>query len=117
MLLISKILILLVAALHLYIMVLQMFLWTRKPGLRAFSNTPDKAQLTRVFAANQGLYNGFLAAGLAWGAVSATRDVATFFLLCVIIAGIYGGYSVSRRIVLVQALPAALALVLLWLGL
>ncbi|MEQ4574332.1 MAG: DUF1304 domain-containing protein [Gammaproteobacteria bacterium] len=106
----------LVAALHLYILVLEMFLWTRPPGLKAFRNTPEKAQATRVLAANQGLYNGFLAAGLAWGAIAGRTDVAAFFLGCVAVAGLYGAWSVSRRILFVQAVPAALGLLLLWLG-
>ncbi|WP_434027493.1 DUF1304 domain-containing protein [[Pseudomonas] boreopolis] len=106
----------LVAALHLYILVLEMFLWTRPPGLKAFRNTLEKAQATRVLAANQGLYNGFLAAGLAWGAIAGRADVAAFFLGCVAVAGLYGAWSVSRRILFVQAVPAALGLLLLWLG-
>lgn len=106
----------LVAALHLYILVLEMFLWTRPPGLKAFRNTLEKAQATRVLAANQGLYNGFLAAGLAWGAIAGRTDVAAFFLACVAVAGLYGAWSVSRRILFVQAVPAALGLLLLWLG-
>jgi putative membrane protein len=106
----------LVAVLHLYILVLEMFLWTHPRGLKTFRNTPEKAQATRVLAANQGLYNGFLAAGLAWGAISGRADVATFFLGCVVVAGLYGAWSVNRRILFVQTVPAALALVLLWLG-
>src|SRR3546814_9064707 len=77
-------LILLVALLHLYFLVLEMFLWTRPAGLKVFRNTPEKAELTRVLAANQGLYNGFLAAGLAWEVLSSQRDVALFFLGCVV---------------------------------
>lgn len=108
-------LILLVALLHLYFLVLEMFLWTRPSGLKVFRNTPEKAELTRVLAANQGLYNGFLAAGLVWAAVSSQRDVALFFLGCVVVAGLYGSATVSRRILYVQAVPAlaAIAAVLL----
>lgn len=106
----------LVAALHLYFLVLEMFLWTRPPGLRTFRNTLERAQATRVLAANQGLYNGLLAAGLAWGALGGRADVAAFFLGCVVVAGLYGAWSVSRRILVVQAAPAALALLLLGLG-
>lgn len=105
----------LVALLHLYFLVLEMFLWTKPLGLKVFRNTPEKAEASRVLAANQGLYNGFLAAGLAWGLWqgAAGRDVQLFFLGCVIVAGIYGAWSVSRRILWVQAAPAALAMALL----
>jgi putative membrane protein len=110
----------LVAALHVYFLVLEMVLWTRPLGLRTFRNTPEKARETAVLAANQGLYNGFLAAGLAWGLLHPDPAVAwqikTFFLICVIVAGAYGAYSVSRRILYVQALPAAVALGLVWLA-
>jgi putative membrane protein len=88
-----------------------MFLWTRPLGLKTFRNTPEQAQATRVLAANQGLYNGFLAAGLLYGAITGTRAFVVFFLLCVVVAGLYGAYSVNRRIFFVQALPALLALV------
>ncbi len=110
----------LVALLHVYFLILEMFLWTRPTGLRTFGNTPEKAQTSAVLAANQGLYNGFLAAGLVWGLLhpdpAFSFQIKMFFLLCVIVAGLYGGYSVSRRIVMVQALPALVALVLLWLA-
>jgi putative membrane protein len=110
----------LVAALHLYFLVLEMFLWTRPLGLKTFRNTPEKARDSAVLAANQGLYNGFLAAGLIWGLLHPNPQVAlqikTFFLLCAIAAGAYGAYSVSRRILYVQAAPAALALILVWLA-
>lgn len=114
--LIATLLTALVAALHLYILVLEMFLWTHPLGLKTFRNTLEKAQLTRVLAANQGLYNGFLAAGLAWGALAGRADVAAFFLGCVVVAGLYGAWSVNRRILVVQGAPAALALLTLWLG-
>ena len=108
----------LVALLHVYFLVLEMVLWQRPLGLKTFRNTPEKARDTAVLAANQGLYNGFLAAGLGWGLLHPDPQLAwqlkTFFLLCVIAAGAYGGYSVSRRIVYVQALPAAAALLLVW---
>ncbi len=106
-----------VAVLHGYFLVLEMFLWTRPLGLRTFRNSPEKAELTRVLAANQGLYNGFLAAGLLWGALWAGASVAAFFLGCVVVAGLYGAWSVSRRILYIQAAPALLALLLLWFGL
>ncbi|MBP6798729.1 MAG: DUF1304 domain-containing protein [Luteimonas sp.] len=102
--------VLLVAALHLYFLVLEMFLWTRPLGLKTFRNTPEKAEATRVLAANQGLYNGFLAAGLAYGVATGSREFCLFFLACVVVAGLYGAYSVSRRIFFVQALPALLAI-------
>ena len=107
---ISILLTVLVALLHLYFLVLEMFLWTRPLGLKTFRNTPDKAEVTRVLAANQGLYNGFLAAGLLYAAITGSREFALFFLACVVVAGLYGAYSVNKRIFLVQALPALLAL-------
>jgi putative membrane protein len=103
----------LVALLHLAFLVLEMFLWTKPLGLKVFRNTPEKAEMTRVLAANQGLYNGFLAAGLAYGLVSGSQAVKEFFLACVVVAGAYGAWSVSRRILWVQAAPAAVALGLL----
>ena len=110
----------LVAALHVYFLILEMFLWTRPLGLKTFRNTPEKARDSAVLAANQGLYNGFLAAGLIWGLVHPDAGFAwqikVFFLVCVIVAGLYGAASVSKRILYVQAAPAALALILLWLA-
>ncbi len=102
--------------LHLYFMALEMFYWTKPLGLKTFRMSPEKAEATKVLAANQGLYNGFLAAGLWWGLYSGPYSgppILTFFLSCVVIAGLYGGYTVSRRIAYIQALPAALALGLL----
>ena len=117
---IANILVALVALLHVYFLVLEMFLWTRPMGLKTFRNTPEKAADSAVLAANQGLYNGFLAAGLVWGLVQGAPgfalEIKTFFLLCVIVAGIYGAATVSRRILYVQAAPAAIALILLWLA-
>jgi putative membrane protein len=114
---IANLLVALVALLHVYFLVLEMFLWTRPLGLKTFRQTLEKARDSAVLAANQGLYNGFLAAGLIWGLVQGNPafafQIKTFFLLCVIIAGIYGAATVSRRILFVQALPAAVALVLL----
>ena len=110
----------LVAALHFYFLVLEMFLWTQPVGLKTFHNSPEKAAESAVLAANQGLYNGFLAAGLIWGLVQAIPafgfQIKVFFLLCVIVAGIYGTVTVSRRILIVQAAPAAIALFLLLLA-
>ena len=107
---VAMVLVVLVALLHLYFLVLEMFLWTRPLGLKTFRNTPEKAEFTRVLAANQGLYNGFLAAGLLYGAATGSREFVLFFLACVVVAGVYGAYSVNKRIFLVQALPALLAL-------
>ena len=117
---IANTLVALVAALHIYFLVLEMFLWTKPLGLKTFRNSPEKAADSAVLAANQGLYNGFLAAGLIWGLVQAipgfALQIKVFFLLCVIVAGVYGAATVSRRILLVQAAPAAAPLVLLWLA-
>jgi putative membrane protein len=117
---IANILVGLVALLHVYFLALEMFFWTRPLGLKTFRNTPEKAADSAVLAANQGLYNGFLAAGLAWGLLQPNAafafQIEVFFLLCVIVAGVYGAATVSQRILLVQAAPAALALALLWLG-
>ena len=117
---IANSLVALVAALHVYFLVLEMFLWTKPLGLKTFRQSLEKATDSAVLAANQGLYNGFLAAGLVWGLIQSTPSFAfqikVFFLLCVITAGIYGAVTVSRRILLVQALPAAIALTLLWLA-
>jgi putative membrane protein len=119
MMLIANGLVAVVAALHVYFLVLEMFLWTKPLGLKTFRNTIEKARESAVLAANQGLYNGFLAAGLIWGLLHPTPafafQVKVFFLLCVILAGVYGAATVSRRILYVQAAPAALALILLWL--
>jgi putative membrane protein len=120
MIVIANILVVLVAALHLYFLALEMFFWTRPLGLKTFRNTPEKAADSAVLAANQGLYNGFLAAGLVWGLLQAVPafafQIKIFFLLCVIVAGVYGAVTVSRRILMVQAAPAAIALVLLLLA-
>jgi putative membrane protein len=117
---IANSLVALVAVLHVYFLMLEMFLWTKPLGLKTFRNSPEKAADSAVLAANQGLYNGFLAAGLVWGLVQGTPafafQIKIFFLLCVITAGIYGAATVSRRILLVQAAPAAIALILLWLA-
>jgi putative membrane protein len=99
----------LIAALHIYILLLEMFWWTTPRGRRAFGTTVEFAESTRVLAANQGLYNGFLAAGLIWGLAlgPAGNDVKVFFLGCVAIAGLYGGLTASRKILFIQALPGA----------
>lgn len=108
----------LVALLHVYFLVLEMFLWTKPYGRRVFQLTPEKAELTKSLAMNQGLYNGFLAAGLFWGLSlgGAGLPVKTFFLACVVVAGVFGAATVSRKILFVQAIPAAVGLALLYLG-
>lgn len=102
----------LVALLHVWFLVLEMFLWTKPSGRRLFKLTEEKAQATRVLAANQGLYNGFLAAGLAWSLALGAEGAAIrwFFLSCVIVAGVFGAATVGRKILWVQAVPAAVAL-------
>jgi len=118
--LIANILVALVAALHVFFLVLEMFLWDKPLGLKVFRNSPEKAEITRVLAANQGLYNGFLAAGLVWslfhGNPAFAFQIKVFFLLCVIVAGAYGAATVSTRILIVQALPAAIALIAMFLA-
>jgi putative membrane protein len=104
-----------VAALHVYFLVLEMFLWTSPTGQRVFGRTAAEQEASKVLAANQGLYNGFLAAGLVWslvGGAAIALPLRMFFLGCVVVAGIYGGMTASRRILFVQALPAAVALAL-----
>jgi putative membrane protein len=105
----------LVAALHLYFLVLEMFLWDKPMGLKAFGQTQAQAAATKVLAANQGLYNGFLAVGLIWGLWlgDAGHGVKLFFLGCVLVAGLFGALTASRKILFVQALPAAIGLGLL----
>ena len=112
--LLAKIAVALIALLHVYIMVLEMFLWTTPRGRRAFGNSVEKAETTKVLAANQGLYNGFIAAGLFWGLSlgASGNPIQIFFLLCVVVAGVYGGVTASRKIIFVQAVPAAIALAL-----
>jgi putative membrane protein len=118
MLVAANLTVLIVAVLHFYFLVLEMFLWTRPLGLKVFRNTPEKAELTAVLAANQGLYNGFLVAGLLWSLLHPNPDMALqlkyFFLGCVVIAGIYGAKTVSRRILYIQALPAAVGILFLF---
>ena len=120
MIFIANFLVAVVAALHVFFLVLEMFLWDKPLGLKIFRNEIEKARASKVLAANQGLYNGFLAAGLVWGLLHPNPGFALqikiFFLLCVIVAGVYGAATVSRRILYVQAAPAALALVLLLLA-
>jgi putative membrane protein len=111
-------LIVLVALLHFWFMILEMFLW-RTRARRAFKMSAEKAEATAQLAANQGLYNGFLASGLVWALLSGPEQVvprATFFLLCIVAAGAYGSASVARTILYVQAFPAAAALLALWMS-
>ena len=112
---ISMILVVLVALEHLYFLYLEMFQWTAPRGMKAFGTTKETAESSKVLAANQGLYNGFLAAGLLWSVVypdpSIGHQIAAFFLGCVIVAGLYGGITVKRAILYIQALPALIALV------
>ena len=110
----SDIVVVLIALLHVYILVLEMFLWDKPTGLRAFGQTPEFARASKTLAANQGLYNGFLAAGLAWGLSlgRAGSSVKLFFLGCVLVAGVYGGLTAARKILFIQALPAMAGLAL-----
>jgi len=114
----ANILVAIVAALHVYFMALEMFLWTRPFGRRTFGLTAEFAEASKRLAANQGLYNGFLAAGLVWGLWLGDTGFAikVFFLGCVVVAGVFGALTVNRKILFVQALPAAVALVTLFLS-
>jgi putative membrane protein len=108
----------LIALEHVWILVLEMFLWKKPVGLKTFALTPEVAESSAVLAANQGLYNGFLAAGLVWGLLAPAAlapSVQLFFLACVLAAGVYGGVTAKRSILWVQGLPALVALALLWL--
>jgi putative membrane protein len=115
---VADVAVLVVALLHVYILVLEMFLWTTPFGRRVFRLSPEAANASRVLAANQGLYNGFLAAGLFWSLALGAGGFAirVFFLICVLVAGLFGAATANRRILWVQAVPAALALVLVWLS-
>lgn len=104
-----------VGLLHVHFLILEMFLWTKPAGLRAFGLTAERAQASRVLAANQGLYNGFLAVGLFWSLILGTggRAVSIFFLSCVIAAGVFGAATASRKILFVQAVPGLVAMLLI----
>lgn len=108
----------LIALEHLLFLILEMFLWTKPLGLKVFLQTQDQAEKSRVLAANQGLYNGFLATGLLWGLLNPDimlgKEIVVFFLICVSVAGVYGGVSVNKKIFYIQALPALIVLVMLW---
>lgn len=116
----GKVLVALISLLHVYILVLEMFLWTTPRGRKSFGLTQEFANATKSLAANQGLYNGFLAAGLAWSLfhpdADVARQLALFFLGCVLVAGVYGGLTAKRTILYIQALPAAIALVVVLLA-
>ncbi len=116
--LLLTILIVFVAIEHLYFLVLEMFLWTTPKGIKTFGlESKEFAEKTKVLAANQGLYNGFLAAGLIWSVISENTKIAIFFLCCVVIAGIYGAYSTKKiRLFYVQAVPAIIAILLVIFG-
>jgi putative membrane protein len=104
----------LVALLHVYFLILEMFLWTKPAGRKAFGLTKEQAEATKVMAANQGLYNGFLAAGLLWGVLLGAdgTQIKIFFLACVLVAGIYGAATASKKILFIQGAPAAISLIL-----
>jgi putative membrane protein len=110
MIILANVLVALVALIHVYILVLEMFLWTSERGRKAFGTTPEFAEQTRTLGANQGLYNGFLAAGLIWGLIADSDATKIFFLICVAVAGVFGAATASRRILYVQTVPAVLAL-------
>ena len=116
--LIAKFLMVFIALLHIYFLILEMFLWDKPLGMKAFGNNLEKAKVTKVLAQNQGLYNGFLAAGLLWAVVeksSFSIHIASFFLSCIVVAGIYGAMTASKKIFFIQALPAIITLGVLYL--
>ncbi|WP_437326837.1 DUF1304 domain-containing protein [Sorangium sp. So ce381] len=120
MLIASQIVVTLIGALHIYILVLEMFLWRTERAYKAFGTTPEVAAITAPLAANQGLYNGFLAAGLLWGVIHPNRafawQIQAFFLLCVAVAGVYGAATAKRSILFVQTIPSAIGLALVLLA-
>ena len=116
MVLLANALVLIVALLHIGFLTLEMFFWDHPIGRRRFGLTPEFAKESATLAANQGLYNGFLAAGLLWGLAIHSAAIKMFFLLCVLIAGIFGGFTARRTILYIQALPALLALIAVYLS-
>lgn len=114
--LVANVLIVVVAILHIGFLVLEMFYWDHPVGRKRFGMTPEYSKASATLAANQGLYNGFLAAGLIWGLVTGETSIKIFFLVCVLIAGIYGGFTARRTILYIQALPALLALIVVYLA-
>lgn len=113
--LVANILVVLVAVLHLGFLTLEMFFWDHPFGRKRFRMTPEYSKASASLAANQGLYNGFLAAGLIWGLIAGDASIQIFFLVCVVIAGIYGGFTAKRSILYMQALPGLLAFILVFL--
>jgi len=113
---VANIAVALVALLHLYFLVLEMFFWEKPLGLRVFGLTPEFAKASKALAANQGLYNGFIVAGLVWGLSlgAAGVSIKIFFLGCVVVAGVFGALTANRRILWVQALPGAVAIARVW---
>jgi putative membrane protein len=116
MVLVANLFLAVIAVLHLGFLILEMFLWNHPIGRRTFKMTPEYAKASAALAANQGLYNGFLAAGLIWGLISGEVSVKLFFLVCVLIAGVFGGLTAKRSILYLQAFPALLGLILLYLS-
>ena len=114
--LIANILVVLVAVLHVGFLALEMFFWDHPVGHKRFGMTPEYSKASASLAANQGLYNGFLAAGLFWGLIAGEASIKIFFLVCVVIAGIYGGLTARRSILYIQALPGLLALIAVYLA-
>ena len=113
---IANVAVALVALLQAYFLILEMFLWDKPFGRRTFGLTPEFAAQSKTLAANQGLYNGFLAAGLVWGLLIGSEPIEAFFLGCVILAGVFGAVTVNRKILFVQALPGGIALALVLLA-
>ena len=115
---VTSIIIAIIALLHIYFLILEMFLWDKPIGLKVFGQTLEEATMSKTLAANQGLYNGFLAAGLTWGLILGAEGdaIKVFFLSCILIAGIYGAATASRTILFVQAIPAAIGLILILLS-
>jgi putative membrane protein len=111
---IGNLVIVVVALLHIGFLVLEMFLWNHPVGRKTFKMTREVSESSATLAANQGLYNGFLAAGLIWGLLSDVFSIKLFFLICIVIAGIFGGFTAKRSILYIQALPALLGLILLY---
>ena len=114
--LVANILVVLVAVLHLGFLALEMFFWDHPFGRKRFGMTPEYSKASASLAANQGLYNGFLAAGLVWGLVAGDASIKIFFLVCVVVAGVYGGFTAKRSILYMQALPGLLALIAVYLA-
>jgi len=110
----ANIVVSLVGCLHIYFLVLEMFLWDKPAGLRAFGHSQQAAAASKILAANQGLYNGFLAAGLFWGLILGANGlgIKVFFLSCILIAGVYGGVTANRKILFIQGVPAVIGLIL-----